>query len=208
MVAVFRTARFVETVGELGNPVACSQTGPATDKRLSRFPAFNQPAICRMFTTTDHRRSKGVITKNPDSLIVNCKGHAKRRPCLIVDKWPGGFRLRGAISNLRRAQVVEVILGEDLPKSVQCSVVSIGKPGSKQEGEAGYKPFNLGRAEWLARANRPKLAIWDLSREAGRSSATIGGESARYLLHCQNIVVIRFLAQVVIVPDHYSCEIA
>jgi hypothetical protein len=78
MVAVFSTARFVETVGELGNPVACSQTGPATDKRLSRFPAFNQPAICRMFTTTDHRRSKGVITKNPDSLIVQLQGARKK----------------------------------------------------------------------------------------------------------------------------------
>ena len=144
MVAVFPTARFVETVGELGNPVVCRQTGPATDKRLSRFPelernAFNQRAICRMFTTTDHRRSKGVITKNPDSPIVNCKGHAKRRPCLIVDKSPGGFRLRAAISKLRRGQVVEVILGEDPSKSVQCSVVSIGKPGSKQEGEAGLQ---------------------------------------------------------------------
>ena len=92
-----------------------------------------------MSTTAEHRRSKRVITRNRASLIVNFKGRAERRPCLIVDRSPGGFRLRGVSSKLRRGQVVEVILDEDPSNSVPCSVVWIGEPGSKQEGEVGLR---------------------------------------------------------------------
>ena len=92
-----------------------------------------------MPTTADNRRSKRVITRNRASLIVNFKGHAERRPCLIVDRSPDGFRLRGVSSRLRRGQAVEVILDEDPSNSVRCSVIWIGKPGSRQEGEAGLQ---------------------------------------------------------------------
>jgi len=88
---------------------------------------------------SEHRRSKRVITRNRASLIVNFKGHAERRPCLIVDRSPGGFRLRGVSSRLRRGQVVEVILDEDPSNPVRCSVIWTGQPGSKQEGEAGLE---------------------------------------------------------------------
>jgi hypothetical protein len=92
-----------------------------------------------MSTTPEPRQSKRMVTRNRASLIVNFRGHAERHPCLIVDRSPNGFRLRGVSSRLRRGQTVEVILDEDPSNSVRCSVVWIGKPGSKQEGEAGLQ---------------------------------------------------------------------
>ncbi len=44
----------------------------------------------------------------------------------------GNFRLK-------RRQVVEIILDGDPLNSVRCSVVWIGKAGSKQEGEVGLE---------------------------------------------------------------------
>jgi hypothetical protein len=87
----------------------------------------------------EHRRSKRVITRNRASVIVNLTGQAERRPCLIVDRSPDGFRMRGVSSKLKRGQVVEVILDEDPSNSVRCRVIWVGKLGSKQEGEAGLQ---------------------------------------------------------------------
>ena len=84
------------------------------------------------------RRSKRIVSKKRASLVVNFKGHAERRPCLIVDSSQDGFRLRVSFK-LKRGQAVEVILDEDPGNSVQCSVIWIGKPGSKQEGEVGLQ---------------------------------------------------------------------
>jgi hypothetical protein len=39
----------------------------------------------------------------------------------------------------RRGQVVEVILDEETPCPERCSVVWVGKAGSKQEGEVGLE---------------------------------------------------------------------
>jgi hypothetical protein len=64
--------------------------------------------------------------------------HPKRFPCLIVDSSPEGFRVRVS-SRLRRGQAVEVIPNDDPMNAVHCSVVWVGKPGSKQQGEAGLQ---------------------------------------------------------------------
>lgn len=72
------------------------------------------------------------------SLVVSPGGDEQRFPCLILDSSPKGFRVRWAFQ-LRRGQVVEVILDEDPLNAVQCEVIWVGKPGSKQEGEAGLE---------------------------------------------------------------------
>lgn len=91
-----------------------------------------------MSSTPEHRQSNRIVTKNRASLFVSFKGHVERRPCLVVDRSQGGFRVRVS-SKLRRGQVVEVCLDEDPGNPVRCSVVWIGKPGSKQEGQAGLQ---------------------------------------------------------------------
>ena len=74
--------------------------------------------------------------KKRASLIVKHGRQHERIPCLVLDSSPDGFRLRGN-ARLRRRQVVEVILDEDPFNVVHCSVIWVGKPGSKNEGEVG-----------------------------------------------------------------------
>ena len=84
------------------------------------------------------RRSKRVMSKRRASLVINLDRDQKRLPCLVLDSSNEGFRLGGTF-HLRRGQVVEVILDEDPLRSVRCSVVWVGKAGSKQEGEVGLE---------------------------------------------------------------------
>ena len=84
------------------------------------------------------RRSKRVVLKRRASLVINLDRKPKRLPCLILDSSKEGFRLRGSF-DLRRGQVVELILDEDMPSPERCSVVWVGKAGSKQDGEVGLK---------------------------------------------------------------------
>ena len=91
-----------------------------------------------MSTTPEHRQSNRIVTKNRASLLVSFKGHVERHPCLVVDRSQAGFRVRVG-SKLRRGQIVEVCLDEDPGNPVRCSVVWTGKPGSKQEGQAGLQ---------------------------------------------------------------------
>ena len=84
------------------------------------------------------RRSKRVVSKRRASLVVNLDRKPKRHPCLVLDSSREGFRLRGSF-DLRRGQVVELILDEETPSAERCSVVWVGKVGSKQEGEAGLE---------------------------------------------------------------------
>lgn len=84
------------------------------------------------------RRSKRIVMRKGASVVVNLGSHPHRVPCLIVDRSPEGFRLRGGF-RLKRGQVVEVIPGDDELNAIRCSVVWIGRPGSKQEGEIGLK---------------------------------------------------------------------
>jgi hypothetical protein len=83
------------------------------------------------------RRSQRVIIKKGASVVVNLGSQPHRIPCLIVDSSLEGFRLRGGF-RLKRGQLVEVIPGDEL-NAICCSVVWIGKPGSKQEGEIGLQ---------------------------------------------------------------------
>jgi hypothetical protein len=72
------------------------------------------------------------------SLVINLDFNPKRLPCLVLDSSKEGFRLRGSF-DLRRGQAVELIFDEETPSPERCSVVWVGKPGSKQEGEVGLE---------------------------------------------------------------------
>ena len=95
-------------------------------------------ARCNFSMSNEHRQSKRIVTKKRASLIARSWDLTERSPCLIVDTSQDGFRLR-VTSKLRRGQVVEVSVDEDPGDSTRCSVVWVGKPGSKQEGEAGLQ---------------------------------------------------------------------
>jgi hypothetical protein len=90
------------------------------------------------FPVSKARRSKRVVLKRRASLVTNLDRKPKRFPCLVLDSSKEGFRLRGNF-DLRRGQVVELILDEETPSAERCSVVWVGKAGSKQEGEAGLE---------------------------------------------------------------------
>ncbi len=84
------------------------------------------------------RRFKRIAAKKRASLVINLDRDQKRIPCLVVDASDRGFRLHGAF-RLRRGQVVELILDDEPFSAVRCNVVWIGRPGTKQEGEAGVE---------------------------------------------------------------------
>jgi PilZ domain len=86
----------------------------------------------------ERRRSKRLMSKRRASLVINLDRTPQRLPCLVLDSSKEGFRLRGSF-HLRRGQVVELILDEDMPGSVRCSVAWVGKPGSKQKEEVGLE---------------------------------------------------------------------
>lgn len=90
------------------------------------------------FPGPQRRRSERVVLKRRGSLVINRDRMPKRLPCLVLDSSKEGFRLRGSFE-LRRGQVVELILDEETPSPERCSVVWVGKAGSKQEGEAGLE---------------------------------------------------------------------
>jgi hypothetical protein len=90
------------------------------------------------FTSHEARRSKRIVLRKGASVVVNLGSKPQRVPCLIVDRSPEGFRLRGGF-RLKRGQLVEVIPSDDELNAIRCSVVWIGKPGSKQDGEIGLK---------------------------------------------------------------------
>jgi hypothetical protein len=90
------------------------------------------------FPLAKARRSKRVVSKRRASLVINLDRKPKRLPCLVLDSSKEGFRLRGSF-DLRRGQVVELILDEETPSPERCSVVWVGKAGSKQEGEVGLE---------------------------------------------------------------------
>ena len=90
------------------------------------------------FPLSKARRSKRVVSKRRASLVINLDRKPRRLPCLVLDSSKEGFRLRENF-HLRRGQVVELILDEDMPSPERCSVVWVGKAGSKQEGEVGLE---------------------------------------------------------------------
>ena len=90
------------------------------------------------FPVPEGRRLRRIAAKKRASLVINLERNQTRIPCLVVDASDRGFRLHGNF-RLRRGQTVELILDEDPLRAVRCSVVWIGKAGSKQEGEAGLE---------------------------------------------------------------------
>ena len=90
------------------------------------------------FPVPQGRRSRRAISKSPAGLVINLDRNPKRLPCLVVDSSKEGFRLRVSL-DLRRGQVVELILEEDVPTPERCKVVWVGKAGSKREGEFGLE---------------------------------------------------------------------
>ena len=90
------------------------------------------------FPVPQGRRSKRVMSKRRASLVINLDRTPKRLPCLVLNSSKEGFRLRGSF-DLRRGQVVELILDEETPNPERCSVVWVGEVGSKQEGEVGLE---------------------------------------------------------------------
>jgi hypothetical protein len=90
------------------------------------------------FPVPEGRRSKRTVSKARASLVVNLDRSQRRLPCLVLDSSKEGFRLRGSF-HLRRGQVVEIILDEEPFSGRRCSVVWIGKSGSKHEGEVGLE---------------------------------------------------------------------
>jgi PilZ domain len=81
---------------------------------------------------------KRMPTKKRASLVINLERIQTRIPCLVVDASERGFRLHGNF-RLKRGQAVELILDEDPLSALRCNVVWTGRPGSKQEGQAGLE---------------------------------------------------------------------
>jgi len=90
------------------------------------------------YPTPEGRRPKRAMLKRRASLVVNLDRKPKRLPCLVLDSSKRGFRLRGTF-DLRRGQVVELTIDEEMPSPERCTVVWVGKAGSKQEGEIGLE---------------------------------------------------------------------
>jgi hypothetical protein len=84
------------------------------------------------------RRLKRTALKKRASLIVKHGRQAQRIPCLILDNSQDGFKI-GGTSRLKRGQFVELILDEYTSNTVLCRVMWVGRPGSKQGGEAGLQ---------------------------------------------------------------------
>jgi hypothetical protein len=91
-----------------------------------------------LFSGSDARRSQRETSKRRASLVVNLNYSQMRSPCLVLDFSKQGFRLRGSF-RLRPGDEVELILDENPTSSERCSVVWVGKAGSKQAGEVGLK---------------------------------------------------------------------
>jgi hypothetical protein len=108
-----------------------------------RFETSSPRCSLPMSTTPERRQSKRLPLKQHASLIfINFTGRVERLPCLIVDRSQDDFRLHVS-SGLRLGQLVDLILDEAPFKMVRCSVVWIGEPGSKQEGQARLQTVQL-----------------------------------------------------------------
>jgi hypothetical protein len=89
-------------------------------------------------STLERRRLKRTALKKRASLIVKHGRLAQRMPCLILDNSQDGFKI-GGTSRLKRGELVELILDEHTSNTVLCRVMWVGRPGSKQGGEAGLQ---------------------------------------------------------------------
>lgn len=94
------------------------------------------------FSISESRRSKRVMLKRRASLRINLDYKPKRFRCHVLDFSLEGFRVRGRF-DLKCGQVVELVLGKDLPTTNLCRVAWVGQAGSKHKGEVGLSvlPF-------------------------------------------------------------------
>lgn len=97
------------------------------------MPAYSAP---------EGRHSKRNAARKRVTLIVDLEGRREKIPCLITDISEEGIRLRGNLGQLKSGRVVEIESNEGPPYIVRCRVIWLGKPGSKQEGEAGLQLLN------------------------------------------------------------------
>ena len=112
------------------------------------------------FPVPQGRRSKRVITKRRASLVINLDRKPKRLPCLVLDSSKEGFRLRGSFNLIRRGQMVELILDEETSSPECCSVVWVGKAGSKQESEIGLQAVKAIIRRWPHFYRKLKPVVW------------------------------------------------
>jgi hypothetical protein len=90
------------------------------------------------FPIPEGRRSTRVSLKRRASLVINLERNQRRLPCLVLDSSKEGFRVRGNFQ-LKRGQVVEIILDPEPHHSMRCRVVWVGKGPAQQEGEIGLE---------------------------------------------------------------------
>jgi PilZ domain-containing protein len=76
--------------------------------------------------------------KRRASLVINLERNQRRLPCLVLDYSNEGFRVRGDFQ-LRRGQVVELILDPETVRSLRCRVAWVGTGGAKEEREVGLE---------------------------------------------------------------------
>jgi len=86
----------------------------------------------------ERRHSKRAALKDRAGLIVKRGRQVHRIPCLILDHSQDGFRIGGTF-HLKRGEYVELILDELNSDTVECRVIWVGAPASKQAGEAGLR---------------------------------------------------------------------
>lgn len=67
---------------------------------------------------------------------VNPDGEPKTLRCFVLDFSLEGFRVCGSF-DVKCGQVVELVLGKDLPSTDLCRVAWVGDAGSEHEGEVG-----------------------------------------------------------------------
>jgi hypothetical protein len=90
------------------------------------------------FPIPEGRRLRRVLLKRRASLVIHLERNQRRLPRLVLDSSKEGFKVRGNFQ-LRRGQVVEIILDPEPLRSVRCRVAWVGAGGAKQEGEVGLK---------------------------------------------------------------------
>ena len=86
----------------------------------------------------DRRHVDRITTRKRASLVVSHWELEERVPCIMLDSSPVGFRI-GGTARLERGQIVEIVCDDQSVHGLSCKVIWIGKPGSKQQGEAGLQ---------------------------------------------------------------------
>jgi hypothetical protein len=87
------------------------------------------------FPIPEGRRSRRILLKRRASLVINLERNQGRVPCLVLDSSNDGAR----DFQLRRGQVVEIILDPEPLRSVRCRVAWVSTGDAEQGGELGLE---------------------------------------------------------------------